>query len=157
MAERAGLAPGHVRPGGVYARVGDEWMLSTQTWVGHTNLPWVELRPSDGGVPFRVSPEQVQTAIRVRPEVEYAGYWFDLGSLWTASRERIWTVTDTLNADCFADLLYHGDHPSEVGALPGARVQSGRGDMGGVALTVRLSDVTGYRETVQEVTVAASA
>ena len=86
MTEAAPLGPGVVRLEGVYVRTGDEWYLSTQTWAGHTKLPWVELRrPGDEGT-FRIPVVAVQATTRVTPEVEYEGFWFRLGSLWTSDR-----------------------------------------------------------------------
>ena len=138
---------------GVYVRTGDEWYLSTQTWAGHTKLPWVELRrPGDEGT-FRIPVVAVQATTRVTPEVEYEGFWFRLGSLWTSDRTRIWDPTPLTAPDCFAGLLYIGNHRSAVLELPGAQNLDDRSSIGGAALTVRLSDVSDYRETLATVTV----
>ncbi|WP_457102102.1 hypothetical protein [Microbacterium sp. P5_E9] len=153
MAQAPPIAPGVLRPGGVYARTGDEWYLSTQSWARHTKLPWVELRTPGEGETFRIPVGAVQATTRVTPEVEYEGFWFRLGSLWTSDRTRIWDPTPLTAPDCFAVLLYVGDHRSAVLELPGAEDLDDRSSMGGATLTVRVSDVSDYRETLETVTV----
>ena len=156
VTEAPPIAPGVVRPGGVYARTGDAWYLATQSWAGHTRLPWVELRkPGEEGA-FRIPVGAVQATTHVTPEVEYEGFWFRLGSLWTSDRVRIWAPTPLTARDCFALLLFVGDHTSGVLELPGARHLNDRSSNGGVTLTVRLSDVSDYRETLETVTVEQS-
>ena len=153
MADAPPVAPGVVRPGGVYARTGDEWYLSTQSWVGHTKLPWVELRKPGEESTFRLPVGAVQTTTFVTPEVEYEGFWFRLGSLWISDRTRIWDPTPRTAPDCFAVLLYVGDNRSAVLELLGAKNLDDRSSIGGATLMVRLSDVSDYRETLERVTV----
>lgn len=153
MTEAPPIAPGVVRPGGVYARIGDEWYLSTQTWTGHAKLPWVELRKPGAEVTFRVPVAEVLATTRVTPEVEYEGFWFRLGSLWTSDRARIWDPTPRTAPDCFAVLLYVGDNRSAVLQLLGAKNLDDRSSIGGATVTTRLSDVSSYRETLDTVTV----
>jgi len=88
----------------------------------------------------------------VLPEVEYEGFWFHLGPVRSSDGEVIWGEVEWATSNCFAELLYLGEQWREVLALPGARHLDDRSSMGGEELTIRLSDITGYREKHESIT-----
>lgn len=139
-----------MRQGGVYAKVDGSWHLSTQSWHGHTTMPWIELwRANDSA--RRVPADEVQAVTMVHPEVEYEGFWFLLGELTNSDGDVLWGEVEWATSDCFAYLLYLGEQWREVLTLPGVRHLDDRSSMGGEELTIRLSDITGYREKFEDI------
>lgn len=100
-----------------------------------------------------IAAAQIDEVCLVESFGRYEDFWFEIGSLWTAERIRIRHAVAAADPDAFALLYVYISHSvpwRQIAELPGAMVQDPRGSNGYVSVTVPVSQLTGYREDVTD-------
>lgn len=147
-APTSGLAPDQViRTGGYFAKYQGQWFESPQSLNGYGSYPYVLLKDPASGDTRKVSPAEVSEAALITAQGQWQGVWFGIGSLWTASGERIDQTTVSSGRDVSV-VLFYGDRDPDgrVASLPGVTVLDDRGTNGGITATVPVGELTGYEE-----------
>ncbi|MFH8251274.1 hypothetical protein ACH3VR_12960 [Microbacterium sp. B2969] len=141
-----------IRGTGVYVRTADGWFASARAMKpGHAYEDlalYGDFGDEDSPVPI----SEAREIVMVWSEALYRGFWFGLGSVWTADGTRVRCPSAPGTPDRFGALFYDGPDNDIVASLPGAEVHNPRGSNGGITMLVRLDDLQGYRETLEPVT-----
>ena len=148
----SGISNAAIRGSGVYVRTSAGWSESARAMKSDRAYEDLALYEDFGDACRPVPVSAAEEIAMVGSQAKYQGFWFGLGSVWTAAGTRVRIPSTQGTPDRFAALFYDGPDNALVAALPGAQVHNPRELIGGITMLVRLDDLDGYRETITPIT-----
>lgn len=139
-----------VWPTGVYIQTDQGWFASPQDLRDGSLVDRGILLGERGRERDVRPPTEAREVRSLSTEGLYHGQWLGMGTITDADGVLVHIPAPRGTANRFAHLFYGGGKDAErIAQLPGATLLDPRGSNGGIAIPIRLSDLTAHRTTVR--------
>lgn len=145
-------APVALRPSGFWVLSASGWQPTPFILIPGESYPGIAVHTGEGDTTVRLRLSDVRAMELVESRVLHEGLWFSLSGLRTDTGAVLRRAASADEARLSAFLTYDGPEIDRARALPGATYHDPRGGNGDVTVTIPLSRIDDYRETVTAIT-----